>query len=693
MGQCSKIMFAHPRNPRADFLYNLRAVTYFEDVELDGLAASLDSTSSSHSDSHDARSRMLRPLLFSLAILHTAMRSCLVSGAVKENERLEHGVADLTSALAMALFLWGADNYQDTHAFANPMLLPWPSFRTIISRMNLGALVTDPWEERLFRLQLSRALPWTPPADGEAFGSSMRAAGFSHVESRIDFRRIAELATGDLSFLDIEQQVVDMWEPEGFLTRDMSGLAHQALEQADAHHLQKCLGDLRFVRRKREINRHDKAKMTLDEINERLPKTLQVPPPREAGGEQSPFYQVYVGEIASMNVLLTTMSHSLLQLELALEGQTRVSMDLEMLIDAFCHDIVPAQWLKVSHPSGRSLGGWFNDMVQRCDLLHDWCASRVLPPVVWLSGLCHPEAFIAAVIIHHSLVNRWPLSETVLCPCSRAGVSSCACGCFRIMSSLAALLQPIPHTPASAVSTPSPINLAGVDGVGAGARHRGVAALPRRVRWRRGRGSNRRPSARLLPRQGDLPVRCAFALPNCGSSSWGWLCQAGFTIGLTSRLGRRHGTCRGVSSTVCHQEIPAARKCPSCSSRSFSPSDGFEQTQRAPAGRRALDLCFGCCAYSRGSWQGVRQARPDGDVGGWQSMHLSAGGLRQAFDCPPPTTEMETEDGDLRVAVPVYRTQKKMGPVVMRALLPATGENETWILLGVTILMDPYVYG
>lgn len=89
----------------------------------------------------------------------------------------------------------------------------------------------------------------------------------------------------------------------------------------------------------------------------------------------------------------------------------------------------------------------------------------------------------------------------------------------------------------------------------------------------------------------------------------------------------------------------------------------------------------------------MRQAKSDGDVGAWQSVHVSNGGLRQAFDCPPPTSEMGTEDGDLRVAVPVYRTQKKMGPVVMRALLPATGENETWILLGVTILLDPYVYG
>ncbi len=65
------------------------------------------------------------------------------------------------------------------------------------------------------------------------------------------------------------------------------------------------------MRRKRDINRQDRAKVTLDEILERMPLPLPVPPPVEPSGEPSPFYQVYVREIASMNVLLTTISQSL----------------------------------------------------------------------------------------------------------------------------------------------------------------------------------------------------------------------------------------------------------------------------------------------------------------------------------------------------------------------------------------------
>ena len=41
----------------------------------------------------------------------------------------------------------------------------------------------------------------------------------------------------------------------------------------------------------------------------------------------------------------------------------------EELIDNFCFDMVPQTWAKVAYPSERSLGGWFNDLVQVLSLL------------------------------------------------------------------------------------------------------------------------------------------------------------------------------------------------------------------------------------------------------------------------------------------------------------------------------------
>jgi hypothetical protein len=395
MRQSSKIMFVHPRDFCTDFLYNVRALTYFCDVEFDGIARPAES---SHHDT-SARTEMLQPLLFSLSMLHVAMRSSLLSGAIKSNERLEFGIADLTSGLCMALLLWGQEHYNDTEHFSSASLLPWATFRTVISQTSLGALIVDPWERRLFDLQLTNALPWRPDPEET---------------DKVNFARISALASQPMAFEEMAASVTSLWGHKGVMPSNLSGVHDSALEQMDALHLQRVLGELRFVRRKREINRQDKAKMTADDILERLPSMPKVSFAVDADMQMSPFYQVYMREIVSISRLLQTMSTSLHQLECALVGQTRISTDLEVLIDAFCHDTVPAQWSRVAYPSCRSLGGWFNDVIQRCDVLYDWCNSGMMPPVVWLPGLFHPEAFVTAIALHQSLTNRWPLAETVL---------------------------------------------------------------------------------------------------------------------------------------------------------------------------------------------------------------------------------------------------------------------------------------
>ena len=261
MALCSKLVYAPARDPRADFVYSLRALTYFCDVELDNVTLALtgpDQTPAPAVVDHEARNTFLRPLLFSLSILHAAMRSNCLSGAFNENERLEHGVIDLSSALCSMLLLWGKDNYQDPDSFADVRLLPWGQFRKVISHISLGNLITDPWERRLFNVQLYRACPWLPGrASDEGWGGNSELE--FGPESRVDFDSVCELSMNNMPFLEAQDSVVEMWQVEGAIPRYLSGLADTALVQDDANHLQKTLGDLRFVRRKRDINRQDKV--------------------------------------------------------------------------------------------------------------------------------------------------------------------------------------------------------------------------------------------------------------------------------------------------------------------------------------------------------------------------------------------------------------------------------------------------
>ena len=68
--------------------------------------------------------------------------------------------------------------------------------------------------------------------------------------------------------------------------------------------------------------------------------------------------------------------------------------------------------------------------------------------------------------------------------------------------------------------------------------------------------------------------------------------------------------------------------------------------------------------------------------------------MRHAFHCPVAKKDEYVADEDLRIAVPVYRTERRVGPVVLSAGLPAAGaaSDDTWVLLGVSILLDPYVH-
>ena len=220
MRQCSSVMWAHPAEARPDFVYNLRALTFFCDVELDhitkSLRSSLDPGAAQPKTDVEVRGLMLRPLLFAMSLLHCGMRSKVLSGAFNNYPRIQHGVADLSSALCIALLMWGHDKYQDEtsqdetsrhqtspdHASARDGThLPWALFRSVLSQMTLRPLLTDAWEHRIFSLLLHRSLPWHTPLRSTSTPST----------GKVDFEAIGALATEPLDFLSMEQRLLEMY--------------------------------------------------------------------------------------------------------------------------------------------------------------------------------------------------------------------------------------------------------------------------------------------------------------------------------------------------------------------------------------------------------------------------------------------------------------------------------------------------
>lgn len=167
--------------------------------------------------------------------------------------------------------------------------------------------------------------------------------------------------------------------------------------------------------------------MTLDEIAERLPPPLVPSAAAVAAAANAdtgaPLAQVFAREVALANSLLTHVAHDMRRLELVLARHTRVSRDLEAVIDAFCNDRVPMAWRNPSlTPASTAphcaLGAWLGHQVRHAQALARWCASGEAPPSrsgsdpVWLPGLTCPASLVEATRLRAAIANTWPLAQT-----------------------------------------------------------------------------------------------------------------------------------------------------------------------------------------------------------------------------------------------------------------------------------------
>jgi len=162
------------------------------------------------------------------------------------------------------------------------------------------------------------------------------------------------------------------------------------------------------------LSTEEKAKMVLDDVMDRLPDRYDMEEIRGKIDEYTPYVMVAIQESERMNVLLTEMKRSLLELDLGLKGDLTMTDPMERLMFSLASDQVPASWRLLAYPSLRALGSWLVNLLQRCEQLNGWTADLAVPKVVWLSGLFNPQSFLTAVMQTTARRNDWPLDKTVI---------------------------------------------------------------------------------------------------------------------------------------------------------------------------------------------------------------------------------------------------------------------------------------
>ena len=114
--------------------------------------------------------------------------------------------------------------------------------------------------------------------------------------------------------------------------------------------------------------------------------------------ERGPYQYVFLQECDCMNLLIRTMTKSLLELQLGFKGELTMSESMEQLAMCLTLEQIPPRWQKVAFPSTRGLVSWLHNLKERCAQLDEWVSDPVrIPKVVDLSKLFNPQSFLTAI--------------------------------------------------------------------------------------------------------------------------------------------------------------------------------------------------------------------------------------------------------------------------------------------------------
>jgi len=109
-----------------------------------------------------------------------------------------------------------------------------------------------------------------------------------------------------------------------------------------------------------------------------LPPNLDMIEIRGRVTDKNPFVIVSLQESDRMNILLSTLRGSMIELELGISGALNVTEKMEKLAGDLQVNKVTAVWLGVAYPSLKTLSNWFADLLTRVQQLLDWTTELKL---------------------------------------------------------------------------------------------------------------------------------------------------------------------------------------------------------------------------------------------------------------------------------------------------------------------------
>lgn len=126
-----------------------------------------------------------------------------------------------------------------------------------------------------------------------------------------------------------------------------------------------------------------------------------------------PYVIVALQESDRMNLLLSKIRSSMIELELGISGALNITEHMEQLAHDLQINKVNPLWAALAFPSLKSLAAWWADLLERVAQLVEWtgiCGSPCsLLKSLWLSGLFNAMSFMTAIMQTTARAKELPL--------------------------------------------------------------------------------------------------------------------------------------------------------------------------------------------------------------------------------------------------------------------------------------------